>query len=208
MRREEIMKIGFFGGSFNPPTYAHLNIAKDALAQAKLDKFFFVPVGNTYKKPELIDEKYRYKMLELMCNNEKNIFVENIEMNQTNNISTINAFDMIEEKYINTYENVEIYYIMGADNFIKLPNWNDAEKLIQKQYIIFKRDNLNLEKFIEENELLKKYQKNFKILELGKNKDYRSSIIRNLVKEENYEQAKKYTKAEVVEFIENEGIYK
>lgn len=202
------MKIGFFGGSFNPPTYAHLNIAKDALAQAKLDKFFFVPVGNTYKKPELIDEKYRYKMLELMCNNEKNIFVENIEMNQTNNISTINAFDMIEEKYINTYENVEIYYIMGADNFIKLPNWNDAEKLIQKQYIIFKRDNLNLEKFIEENELLKKYQKNFKILELGENKDYRSSIIRNLVKEENYEQAKKYTKAEVVEFIENEGIYK
>ena len=65
------MKISFFGGSFNPPTYAHLNIAVDSLRKLNVDKLFFVPVGNTYKKPYLIDEKYRYEMLEIMCNNEK-----------------------------------------------------------------------------------------------------------------------------------------
>ncbi|MGN1327858.1 MAG: nicotinate (nicotinamide) nucleotide adenylyltransferase [Clostridia bacterium] len=202
------MKIGFFGGSFNPPTLAHLNIAEASLNQANIDKFFFVPVGNTYKKPELIDEKYRYEMLEIMCNNEKNVFVENIEMNQKNNISTIEAFEMIEEKYKKLYENIEIYYIMGADNFIKLPNWNDAEKLVQKKYIIFKRNDLNLEKFIEENKLLKNYGKNFKILELNKNKDYRSGIIRDLVKKEDFEEAKKYTKAEIIAYIKERNIYK
>lgn len=201
------MKIGFFGGSFNPPTYAHLEIAKEALKQEKLDKFYFVPVGNTYKKPELMDEKYRYEMLEIMCNNEGNIFVEDIEMKQANTISTIEAFEMIEEKYKKLYENIEIYYIMGADNFIKLPTWNDAEQLAQKQYIIFKRDNLKLEEFIKEDKLLNTHKKNFKILELESGKDYRSGIIRNLIKEKNFEEAKKYTKPKVIEYIKKKKIY-
>ena len=51
-----MQKIGFFGGSFNPPTYAHLEVAKTALRQLNLDKVFFVPVGNLYNKPDLIDE--------------------------------------------------------------------------------------------------------------------------------------------------------
>lgn len=202
------MKIGFFGGSFNPPTYAHLNIAKTAIKYIKLDKVFFVPVGNTYKKYDLIDEKYRYEMLKLMCNNEKSIFVENIEMNQTKNISAIKAFEMIEKKYKELYKKVEIYYIMGADNFIKLPTWNNAEKLVQKQYIIFKRNGLNLEKIIEEEKLLKNYKKNFEILELDKNREYRSGIIRDFIKEEKYENTKEYTKPEIIEYIKEKKIYK
>lgn len=38
------MKIGFFGGSFNPPTKAHINLAKKALNICKLDKVIFVPM--------------------------------------------------------------------------------------------------------------------------------------------------------------------
>ena len=48
-------RMGFFGGSFNPPTYAHINIAKASIEKLGLDKFFFVPVGNLYNKPDLID---------------------------------------------------------------------------------------------------------------------------------------------------------
>ena len=75
MKREEKMKrMGFFGGSFNPPTYAHINIAKASIEKLGLDKFFFVPVGNLYNKPDLIDEVYRYDMLKIACKNENNIF--------------------------------------------------------------------------------------------------------------------------------------
>ena len=105
-------RYGFFGGSFNPPTYAHLEIAKKSLEFLNLDKVFFVPVGNNYKKPYLINEKYRYDMLNLMCEDEKKIEVEDIELNKENNISAIEAFKMISDKY----KNIEKYYIMGADN--------------------------------------------------------------------------------------------
>lgn len=66
-------KIGFFGGSFNPPTNAHLEIAKTALEEMELDKVYFVPMGNTYKKPGLIDEKLRYEMLQIACAEYKKI---------------------------------------------------------------------------------------------------------------------------------------
>ena len=65
------MKIGFFGGSFNPPTIAHLNLAKQAVHEYHLDKFYYVPVNNYYNKKELIDIDTRCEMLELLCENEE-----------------------------------------------------------------------------------------------------------------------------------------
>ena len=72
------MKLGFFGGSFNPPTYAHMQLLKDAKNSLNLDKVYFVPVGDNYKKQGLVIEKHRYEILNLMCGNEENIEVEGI----------------------------------------------------------------------------------------------------------------------------------
>lgn len=59
------MKIGFFGGCFNPPTNAHINLAKKVLKECKLDKVVFVPVGDFYDKKELVPAKHRYNMLKI-----------------------------------------------------------------------------------------------------------------------------------------------
>ncbi len=61
------MRIGFFGGCFNPPTNAHINLAKKALKECNLDKVIFVPVGDFYDKKELELAKHRYNMLEIAC---------------------------------------------------------------------------------------------------------------------------------------------
>ena len=44
------MKIGFFGGSFNPPTKAHLNLARKAIEEKNLDKVVFVQFAIFMKK--------------------------------------------------------------------------------------------------------------------------------------------------------------
>ena len=118
-------KLGFFGGSFNPPTYAHINVAKMSIEKFNLDAVYFVPVGNLYNKLSLIDENYRYKMLELICDDK--IMVENIELGRKQTLNTLQAFELIEQKYKST----ENYYIMGADNFEKLPTWKNAKELIE-----------------------------------------------------------------------------
>lgn len=198
------MKIGFFGGSFNPPTYAHLEIARISIQEQNLDRVYFVPVGNSYKKPELIDENYRYEMLQIMSKNFNNIDVENIELNKNESISAIQAFEMIEKKY----EGTEIYFIMGADNFIKMPTWKNAEELITKyNYIVFNRHSLNLENFIKENGMLYKNKEKYKIIQLKENKDTNSSIIRKLINEGKYQEADKYTSKEVIEYIVKNNLY-
>ena len=198
-------KIGFFGGSFNPPTYAHINIAKTAIEQLKLDQFFFVPVGNSYNKPDLIDEKHRYNMLKIACENEEKLYVEDIELNQKDKLSAIEAFKMIEEKYS---ANAEIFFVMGADNFVKLPTWNEAEKLISRyKYIIFERGEFDIQQNIENNDMLKKNSKNFNILRLDNYNETSSGIIRDLLKEKKYEECTKLTKPEVVEYIRENELY-
>lgn len=197
-------KLGFFGGSFNPPTYAHINIAKMSIEKFNLDAVYFVPVGNLYNKPSLIDEKYRYKMLQLVCGDK--IKAENVELNRKETLDTLQAFNLIEGKYKN--DETEIFYIMGADNFEKLPNWKDSKKLVEDyQYIIFKRDGSNLEQCIEKNQILKKNRQNFKFLDLQQYADISSGIIRKLIKKEDYEKCKEYTDAAIVQYIKENKLY-
>ena len=143
-------------------------------------------------------------MLKLMCGNEENIEVEGIELNNKNRIPAIQAFEMIKGKY----SNEEIYFIMGADNFIKIPMWDSAEKLIKNfKYIIFRRDNINIEQEITNNKLLQENKNNFKILNISKFVEYRSSIIRNLVQNKEYDKAKEYTKREIIDYIKENNLY-
>ena len=125
-------KLGFFGGSFNPPTYAHINVAKMSIEKFNLDAVYFVPVGNLYNKPSLIDENYRYKMLELICDDK--IMVENIELGRKQTLNTLQAFELIEQKYIIFERNGSDSKSLLATQEILKQNKNNFEFLDEKKY--------------------------------------------------------------------------
>ena len=60
------MKIGIFGGAFNPPHKMHKEIAINLLEKGYVDKIIYVPTGNNYNKSGLLDGKQRIEMLEIM----------------------------------------------------------------------------------------------------------------------------------------------
>lgn len=197
------MRYGFFGGSFNPPTKAHLEIAIKALKEFDLDKVFFVPMGNSYDKAELVDERYRCDMINLLAKNEEKINIEDIELGKKDRIFAIDAFNMIEQKYIKS----ENYFIMGADNFIKIPEWKENEKMIKNyKYIIFERNNINIEDFIKNNDLLQKNQKNINILKVKQNKNVNSTMLRQLIKDKDYN-IEKFTTPEIIDYIKEKKLY-
>ena len=68
----EKMKLGFFGGCFNPPSNIHINLAQDVLKHFCLDKVFFVPVGDYYSKASLVNATHRFNMLKISTQNVKN----------------------------------------------------------------------------------------------------------------------------------------
>ena len=146
-------KIGLFGGCFNPPTDVHINLAKKALKENKLDKVIFVPVGDCYPKENLEKAIHRYNMLKIATKDCDNIEVDDIELRISTNICAVDIFKLLSEKY----KEDDIYFIMGSDNYEKMPNWKEYNYIKEKyKYIILERD-CNI---INSTEIRKKMLKN------------------------------------------------
>ena len=191
------MKIGFFGGSFNPPTNAHINLAKKALETCMLDKIIFIPMGDFYKKKELAESIHRYSMLKIACENSgtSNFEVSDMEIVINQKLDTIDAFRLIEKKYPND----ERYFIMGADNFIKLIEWKESDELINKyNYIVLERKQYNLQEYINKHKELKKCIS--KIIENPEYKNSSSTEFRKLLKEK-LESKQQIISKEVLNYI-------
>ena len=164
-------KIGFFGGSFNPPSKTHISLAKKLLKEKTIDKVIFVPVGDFYNKQELIQAKHRYNMLKIATEELGNVEVSDIEMHINKKLYAADIFELIEKEHNNS----ENYYIMGADNYNKMHMWKDYEEIKNKyKYIVLERNkkdisstnirnmiknNLNTSDVLDEN-VLKYIQKN------------------------------------------------
>ena len=195
-------KYGFFGGAFNPPTFAHINLAKEAANKFGLDKVFFVPVGNSYKKVGLIDELHRFNMLkEITCTN-SNLDALDIELDKNIEYKAIDVFNIIK----NMYPNDELYFLMGGDNFDKISSWKSADELVGNfNFIIFDR-NINHNQIIENHNLLKQNIDNFYFIENMKYKDINSKIVREHTK--NNKEISLYVPNEIINYIDKYKLYK
>lgn len=156
------MKIGIFGGSFNPPHKIHKKIALDLIKRHYVDKVIFVPTGSKYKyKNNLLSDKVRFKMLKLMCEDNKNLDVSDYELKDhiVYTYETLNYFK-------NKYKEDEIYFICGTDNLSYIDEWNKGiDILSNNKLLIIKRNSTDI------NTLLDKYN------------DYKDNIIITDIKE-------------------------
>jgi len=189
-----VEKIGFYGGCFNPPTRAHIQLAIKVLQNYKLDKIFFVPVGNAYNKKELADEQHRYNMLKIAIQNEPNLEILDIELNQNKNFKAIDVFKLINNKF----KNSQNYFIMGADNFQKIENWKDYQTLISEfNYIVLSRENIGINKNKNKNV---HYFKKCQI-------DCSSTQVREYIKQSNIQSLQEYIDNNVLNYIMNNQLY-
>ena len=159
-------RLGFFGGCFNPPTIAHIKLVEAAIEVAKLDKVYFVPMGNFYEKEELVDEKHRINMLNLSIQNNPKLDISNIQIETKRQTHAIDTFKLINS----TFTDSENFFIMGSDNFKKIKSWKSAEELIDNyNYIILDRGNL-----VDKNVIIVKSSEDLK--------EISSSLVRKKIK--------------------------
>ena len=119
------MRIGIFGGSFNPPHKMHLKIGIDLLNKNYLDKIIYVPTGSKYKyKNNLVSDLDRLNMLKLMVSNDERFLVSDYEL-KDKEIYTYETLDYFKDIYVND----EIYFICGADNLSYIDLYYNSERL-------------------------------------------------------------------------------
>ena len=148
--------IAIFGGSFNPPTIAHIDLAKQILDNIEnIEKIIFVPVSTKYNKQGLALDNDRFNMLEEVCKRLDNIEVSSIELDSPRQLYTIETLDMLQEQN----KDKQICFIIGTDNLKKLETWHKADELLEKyKVIVLKRDNDDVGKIIKESIFLTKYK--------------------------------------------------
>lgn len=136
------MKIGIYGGSFNPIHNAHVEIVKFILEQLKLDKIIVIPVGKASHRDDImVSGKFRKKMCELAFENEEKVFVSDIEIKNKSISYTIDTL----KKLISLYgEDNEFYEIVGEDSAYNFSKWKDYNQILElSKVVVFQREGYN-----------------------------------------------------------------
>ncbi len=194
--------IAVFGGSFNPPLNSHLSLAKQILEMDKnIEKIIFVPVSTKYNKSGLEKDEHRYNMLKLMCKNEKNIEVSNIELIQERQFYTIETLNIFKNKFTD----YDICFATGADNLKEISTWKRPEEILEKFKIIaLERGKERVEDIINKDKLLSKYKDS--IIKVNNVKiEFSSTEIRNKLKKG--ENITKFINKDVLEYIRENQLY-
>ncbi len=192
------MKIGIFGGCFNPPHNMHKNIATKLVEYGYLDKVILVPTGNDYIKQELIDVEKRYEMLRILIHDIPYLRVSRFET--TGGKVTFETLNYFKQKYPED----EIYFICGSDNLEELSTWDLYEEILKKyKVLVITRNHDKTDKIIEK---YKSYQNHIIIGEIDEN-NISSTEIRKWVKLKKYDLLKVYLEDDILDYIKKNNLY-
>lgn len=121
------MRIGIFGGAFNPVHNGHLNIADAFYEALSLDKLLFIPTAKPPHKSDagLLSGEDRINMLRLAVEN-KPYEISTIEFERNDKSYTYDT--LIELKKL--YPDSEFFLIIGADQIIHFDKWYRYEDIL------------------------------------------------------------------------------
>lgn len=129
------MKIGIFGGSFNPPHVGHINALETVRRKIGLDKISIIPNSqNPLKRPvEGPTSKQRLEMLNKAIEGyDKHFAIDDQELIRGGLSYTV---DTISE-YRKQYKPEELFLIIGADNLENLNKWKDYKTLLKETNLV------------------------------------------------------------------------
>lgn len=159
------------GGSFNPPTIAHLALMKAAIDGIGANQGIFVPSNHAYVKrkmsktdsPEAVfSEEDRLQMLCAMCGDDEQLSADPLEYTyKKRNGNSLATMDAIQEKN----PGAELYFLFGGDKLKTFTKWKTFDEFVQKyRIIVFKREENDPEKEINKIAALREHRDAFVIL--------------------------------------------
>lgn len=123
------MRIGIFGGSFDPVHNAHLALAHSALATLALDELLWIPAGAPWQKArELAPAAQRAEMVRLAIAGEPRFRVEPCEIERSGPSYTI---DTVLELQLRE-PRAQWYLVIGQDQLARLPTWHRWRELLAR----------------------------------------------------------------------------
>ena len=123
------MRVGIFGGTFDPPHIGHLILAEEAWFQLKLDAVIIVPAGEPPHKRNrrLSAAASRVRMVTAAIVGNDHFVLSRVDVDRPGPHYTI---DMVRLLRDSLPAGSELFFLMGSDSLRDLPNWHLADRLV------------------------------------------------------------------------------
>jgi nicotinate-nucleotide adenylyltransferase len=123
------MRIGIFGGTFDPPHLGHLILAAEAYHQLKLDKLLFVLTSDPPHKQDLLISPFpeRLAMLEAAIADNPAFALSRVEVDRPGPHYAVDTMRLLKKEFPGD----TLIYLMGGDSLRDLPiNWHKPDEFI------------------------------------------------------------------------------
>jgi nicotinate-nucleotide adenylyltransferase len=123
------VRIGVFGGSFDPVHIGHLLAAECCREQAGLDRVLFVPAAIQPHKQDrqLASGQHRMEMLVLATGGNEAFAVSDDELERGGVSYTVDTLERLKARHPDD----DLLLILGPDAFLGLPTWREPQRIIE-----------------------------------------------------------------------------
>lgn len=129
------MKIGIFGGSFNPIHSGHAIIAHHIITSGAVDRLWLLvsPV-NPLKvdKEQQVKDTDRLRMVEMVSRPLEHVETSAFEFTMPKPSYTIDTLNALQAKFPDD----EFYLVIGADNWVVFNRWRNSEEILTKYHLL------------------------------------------------------------------------
>jgi nicotinate-nucleotide adenylyltransferase len=122
------VRVGIYGGVFNPPHHGHLVAAQEAHSQLGLDVVLWVPVGQAPHRVVENDPgpETRFEMVELATATDERFRLSRIEVDREGPSYTVDTLRELRERGPDD----ELFLILGGDQAVALPGWHEPQEVL------------------------------------------------------------------------------
>lgn len=128
------MRIGIFGGTFDPVHVGHLVLAEQCREQCRLDEVWFVPAALPPHKLDVVisPAKNRVEMIEFAIAGNPQFKVCPIELDRAGPSYTVMTLEQLRAEDPTR----ELFLLVGADSIREMPTWRQPQRILELATIV------------------------------------------------------------------------
>lgn len=129
-----VMRLGIYGGTFDPVHYGHLVLAEQCREQCELDEVRFVPAASPPHKDDegITAARHRRNLLEFALAGCPELSISDIELRREGPSYTVDTVQSL----VDEDPQRDLFVLMGMDSLVDFPTWREPQRILQMATVV------------------------------------------------------------------------
>jgi nicotinate-nucleotide adenylyltransferase len=128
------VKVGIFGGTFDPPHYGHLIAAQDAIVEIELDRVLFIPalIPPHKQRNSVTPAATRLRMIEAATRSDERFEVSDVELQRSGPSYTVHTLRQLRA----ARPDDQLFLLLGEDQVREFHTWREPDEVLQHAALV------------------------------------------------------------------------